>query len=77
MRKLRFGIDIDGTVTCPTSLLPHINGQFGCNLVLDDIKEYDLTKAFPVDEKTFYEWYKEAERIFTKLPSRNKMPKKY
>ena len=61
MRKLRFGIDIDGTVTCPTSLLPHINEQFGCNLVLDDIKEYDLTKAFSVDEKIFYEWYKGAE----------------
>ncbi len=61
MRNLRFGIDIDGTVTCPTSLLPHINEQFGCNLVLDDIKEYDLTKAFTVDEKTFYEWYKGAE----------------
>jgi uncharacterized HAD superfamily protein len=61
MRNLRFGIDIDGTVTCPTSLLPHINEQFGCNLVLDDIKEYDLTKAFTVDEKDFYEWYKNAE----------------
>lgn len=61
MRKLRFGIDIDGTVTCPTSLLPHINEQFGCNLILDDIKEYDLTKAFAVDEKIFYEWYKGAE----------------
>ena len=61
MRNLRFGIDIDGTVTCPTSLLPHINKQFGCNLELDDITEYDLTKAFPVDEKTFYEWYRGAE----------------
>ena len=28
MRKFRFGIDIDGTVTCPTSLLPHINKQY-------------------------------------------------
>lgn len=61
MRNLRFGIDIDGTVTCPTSLLPHINAQFGCNLVLDDINEYDLTKAFKVDEKAFYEWYKVSE----------------
>ncbi|WP_438310955.1 5' nucleotidase, NT5C type [Sporosarcina sp. FA9] len=61
MRNLRFGIDIDGTVTCPTSLLPHINKQFGCELILEDIKEYDLTKAFPIDEKTFYEWYKLAE----------------
>lgn len=61
MKTLRFGIDIDGTVTCPTSLLPHINEQFGCNLVLDDIKEYDLTKAFKVDEKIFSEWFKGAE----------------
>ncbi|MDN4609047.1 5' nucleotidase, NT5C type [Sporosarcina highlanderae] len=61
MREFRFGIDIDGTVTCPTSLLPHINKQFGCNLVLDDIKEYDLTKAFPVKEEEFYEWYRQAE----------------
>ncbi|MHA6259482.1 5' nucleotidase, NT5C type [Sporosarcina sp. CAU 1771] len=61
MKNVRFGIDIDGTVTCPTSLLPHINEQFGCKLELDDIKEYDLTKAFPIDHKTFYEWYKTAE----------------
>ncbi|MCZ2260061.1 5' nucleotidase, NT5C type [Sporosarcina sp. G11-34] len=61
MRKFRFGIDIDGTVTCPTSLLPHINAQFGCNLELEDITEYDLTKAFPIDKDTFYEWYKVAE----------------
>ncbi len=67
MRNLRFGIDIDGTVTCPTSLLPHINEQFGCNLVLDDIKEYDLTKAFLVDEKAFYEWYRSAEANIYKM----------
>ena len=46
MTNVRFGIDIDGTVTCPTSLLPHINNAFKANLQLDDIKEYDLTKAF-------------------------------
>ncbi|KQL34224.1 hypothetical protein [Psychrobacillus sp. FJAT-21963] len=57
----RFGIDIDGTVTCPTSLLPHINSAFNCNLQLEDIKEYDLTKAFSVDEKEFYEWFKKTE----------------
>ena len=61
MKKYRFGIDIDGTVTCPTSLLPHINEQFGCTLELDDITEYDLTKSFPIDKETFYEWYKVAE----------------
>ena len=61
MRNYRFGIDIDGTVTCPTSLLPHINREYKVNLVLDDIKEYDLTKAFSVDEKQFYNWYKTVE----------------
>ncbi len=61
MRQYRFGIDIDGTVTCPTSLLPHINAHFGCELILDDIKEYDLTKAFPVEEEDFYTWYKTVE----------------
>ena len=61
MSKYRFGIDIDGTVTCPTSLLPHINKAFSCNLVLDDIKEYDLTKAFPVSNEDFYKWFREAE----------------
>lgn len=61
MKQYRFGIDIDGTVTCPTSLLPHINEQYGCKLELEDIKEYDLTKAFEVDETEFYTWYKTAE----------------
>lgn len=61
MREFRFGIDIDGTLTCPTSLLPHINKQYELELVLDDIKVYDLTKAFPVDEKAFYTWYKSVE----------------
>ena len=61
MTNIRFGIDIDGTVTSPTSLLPHINEAFKCNLQLEDIKEYDLTKAFPVSEKDFYEWFKKAE----------------
>lgn len=61
MKNYRFGIDIDGTVTTPSSLLPHINKQFGTNLVLDDIKQYDLTSAFDVDPTEFYNWYKEAE----------------
>lgn len=61
MSNIRFGIDIDGTVTCPTSLLPHINKEFSCNLVLDDIKEYDLTKAFPITPDEFYQWFRKAE----------------
>jgi len=61
LRSVRFGIDIDGTVTCPTSLLPYINKAYNVNLVLDDINEYDLTKAFSVDEKQFSTWYKTVE----------------
>ncbi|MFX3674396.1 MAG: hypothetical protein ACE3JQ_08115 [Paenisporosarcina sp.] len=61
MSSFRFGIDIDGTVTCPTSLLPHINKAFSCNLVLEDIKEYDLTKAFPVTHQEFSEWFRQTE----------------
>ncbi|MFD1203898.1 hypothetical protein ACFQ38_01970 [Sporosarcina contaminans] len=70
MREIRFGIDIDGTVTCPTSLLPFINDRFGCNLCLDDIKEYDLTKAFDVDPETFYDWYRQTEAtIYAESPA--------
>jgi uncharacterized HAD superfamily protein len=69
MSNIRFGIDIDGTVTCPTSLLPHINNAFSCNLVLDDIKEYDLTKAFPISPEEFYQWFRKAEpEIYTTSP---------
>lgn len=72
MKSIRFGIDIDGTVTCPTSLLPHINAHFGCNLTLDDITEYDLTKAFDVDAETFSKWYKQAEeQIYIESPAQS------
>ncbi|PPA71427.1 hypothetical protein [Jeotgalibacillus proteolyticus] len=60
----RFGIDIDGTVTCPTSLIPHINEAFGRSLTLDDIKEYDLTKALPdISPSAFSNWFLEAEPV--------------
>ncbi|WP_203333031.1 hypothetical protein [Planococcus beigongshangi] len=60
--RYRFGIDIDGTVTSPTSLIPHINKQFNSELTLDDIKEYDLTSALPhLEPGEFYSWFREAE----------------
>lgn len=60
---IRFGIDIDGTVTSPHSLLPHINEAFETSLVLDDIKEYDLTAAFPIEREKFYTWFKQQEPV--------------
>ena len=73
MRKFRFGIDIDGTVTCPTSLLPHINQAFNRNLTLEDIREYDLTKALPDIEPTeFGKWFMIAEpEIYATSPIRD------
>ncbi|KIL44419.1 nucleotidase [Jeotgalibacillus soli] len=60
----RFGIDIDGTVTCPTSLLPYINKAFTRSLSLQDITEYDLTKALPdIKPSVFSEWFLEAEPV--------------
>ncbi|HSJ36586.1 MAG TPA: hypothetical protein VK945_00055 [Planococcus sp. (in: firmicutes)] len=60
--RYRFGIDIDGTVTSPTSLIPHINKQFNSELTLDDIKEYDLTSALPhLEPGEFNSWFRTAE----------------
>ncbi|TFE01138.1 5' nucleotidase, NT5C type [Jeotgalibacillus salarius] len=59
---MRLGIDIDGTVTCPSSLIPHINQAFDKELKLDDIKEYDLTKALPdISPETFARWFQASE----------------
>lgn len=68
--KYRFGIDIDGTVTSPTSLIPHINEQFNSQLTLDDIKEYDLTAALPhLTQGEFYSWFRDSEpRIYAASP---------
>lgn len=62
-KKPRFGIDIDGTVTCPSTLIPHINKQYSVNITLDDVVEYDFLSAFPhpVDRKQFQAWFKENE----------------
>lgn len=61
--KPRFGIDIDGTVTTPDTLIPHINKRYNTNIVLDDIIEYDFLCAFPhqVDRNEFSRWFKENE----------------
>jgi len=73
LSKIRFGIDIDGTVTCPTSLLPHINKAYKRNLTIDDIREYDLTKALPdIEPAEFGKWFKLAEaEIYATSPIRD------
>ncbi|PYF03062.1 hypothetical protein [Ureibacillus chungkukjangi] len=62
-QKPRFGIDIDGTVTTPDTLIPHINERYKTNIVLNDVIEYDFLSAFPhpVDRNEFAKWFKENE----------------
>lgn len=68
MRK-RFGIDIDGTVTSPASLLPFINKDFGLNITLDDIKQYDLNPLVNVSEEEFANWFfKNEPLIYAQSP---------
>jgi uncharacterized protein len=57
----RFGIDIDGTVTCPSSLIPFLNKAFQLNLTLADVKQYELTPLVNISEEDFAKWFKENE----------------
>lgn len=71
MQKPRFGIDIDGTITSPDTLIPHINKQYKINIVLDDVIEYDFLSAFPhpVDRQEFAKWFKENEAYMYSVSS--------
>lgn len=63
MEKKKFGIDIDGTVTCPTSLVPFINEGFSLNITLDDIKKYDLAEALDIPADQMQNWFNEKEHV--------------
>ncbi|ARK29363.1 5' nucleotidase, NT5C type [Halalkalibacter krulwichiae] len=61
--KKRMGLDIDGTITCPTTFIPYLNKHFKKSLTLEDITEYDLTSVLGISEKQFWEWMGENEGI--------------
>lgn len=65
-RMKRFGIDIDGTVTSPDSLLPFINKAFNLNILYENVNQYELTPFVNVDEKEFAHWFTENEPIIYK-----------
>jgi uncharacterized HAD superfamily protein len=70
--KKRFGIDIDGTVTCPKSILPFINKAFGLNILYEDVIQYDYNPYVNVSEKEFAEWFTENEpAIYASSPLAN------
>lgn len=67
--KKRFGIDIDGTVTCPSSMVPFLNRDFQLNITLQDIKQYDLLPLVTVSRKEFAEWFvKNEPAIYSTSP---------
>ncbi len=67
--KKRFGIDIDGTVTCPAALLPFLNSSFNLQLTLNDITQYDLTPFVNVPGEELAQWFLETEpEIYAKSP---------
>ncbi len=68
MRRI-FGIDIDGTVTSPDSMIPFINKDFDLNITLDDIKQYDLNPIVNVSAAEFAAWfYKNEPLIYSNSP---------
>ncbi|WP_414042915.1 5' nucleotidase, NT5C type [Macrococcus animalis] len=60
-RKFRMGIDIDGTVTCPTALVPYLQKSFNEKFKYEDITEYDLSKVLNIPESEIYQWFKAYE----------------
>lgn len=63
---MKFGIDIDGTVTRPESILPYMNRDFGLNLTLDDIKQYDLSVLVDISPEEFSKWWLQKEALIYK-----------
>ena len=59
----RFGIDIDGTITKPDSMLPYINKAFQLQLTLEDINQYEFYPFVNVPTHEFDRWFQENEPI--------------
>ncbi len=60
-KQVRFGLDIDGTVTCPNTFIPYINKHFKTNITLADITQYELSPLLNVTNKQFLDWLTENE----------------
>ncbi|MCU7556855.1 hypothetical protein RW115_02505 [Macrococcus capreoli] len=65
--KFRMGIDIDGTVTCPTALVPYLQKSFNKNFKYEDITEYDLSNVLNIPEAEIYQWFKTHEHDMYKF----------
>ncbi len=62
-QKIRFGLDIDGTVTCPETFIPYLNEHFNTNISLSDITQYELSPLLNVTKEEFWQWMSKHEPI--------------
>jgi uncharacterized protein len=67
--KKRLGIDIDGTVTCPSTFIPYLNKSFQKNLTLKDITQYNLAPLYDTTEEEMDRWMEKYEAmIYERAP---------
>lgn len=62
-KQIHFGLDIDGTVTCPETFIPYLNKHFNKNFKLADITQYELTPLLNITEEQFWQWMNDHEPI--------------
>ncbi|WP_421617655.1 5' nucleotidase, NT5C type [Brevibacillus sp. TJ4] len=63
------GIDIDGTVTSPSSIVPLMNECFGKDLRYEDCYEYNLANVYKITDEEFADWLdKYGERLYDEAP---------
>ncbi|ELK40489.1 hypothetical protein ABE205_06000 [Brevibacillus agri] len=66
---LTIGIDIDGTVTSPSSIVPLMNESFGRDLRYEDCYEYNLANVYQITDAEFEEWLDQnGERLYDEAP---------
>ncbi|WLR49857.1 hypothetical protein LC040_11165 [Bacillus tianshenii] len=69
MKSIRMGIDIDGTVTCPSTFVPYLNEAFQKDFTLEDITQYNLVPLLGVSEKEVAAWFaRNEQRIYAESP---------
>ncbi len=68
-KTLRIGIDIDGTVTDPGSIVPMMNDSFGKNLRYEQCTVYNLATVYNITDEQFMHWLDEhGERLYDQAP---------
>ncbi|WNC13228.1 5' nucleotidase, NT5C type [Brevibacillus brevis] len=68
-KVLTIGIDIDGTVTSPSSIVPMMNESFGKDLRYEDCYEYNLANVYNITDEEFDQWLEDnGERLYDEAP---------